>query len=96
MTTRGGAGLPGGRRAVVSEEDAVVARLQQPAADLDDAPDARFRAVTRDRLVAMAAVRAPQPVPRSGLRRLLTVRADTGPPPAWHTRLTAPAWPVRR
>ncbi len=90
MTTRDGAGPPGGRRAVVREqEDAVVARLQQLAADLDDAPDARFRAVTRDRLVAMAAVRAPQPAPRSGLRRLLTVRADSGPPPAWHTRLIA-------
>jgi hypothetical protein len=62
VTTRDGAGPPGGRRAVVREqEDAVVARLQQLAADLDDAPGAPFRIATRDRLVAMAAVRPPQP-----------------------------------
>ena len=68
MTRHDGATPAGGRRAVVRDrEDAVVARLQQLAADLDDAPDPRFRAATRDRLVAMAAVRAPQPARRTGL-----------------------------
>jgi hypothetical protein len=90
VTTRDGTGPPGGRRAVVREqEDAVVARLQQLATDLDDAPDARFRAATRERLVAMAAVRTPQPARRSGLRRLLAARAGHDAPPAWRTRLTA-------
>lgn len=90
MTTHDGAGPPGGRRAVVREqEDAVVARLQQLAADLDDAPGAPFRIATRDRLVAMAAVRPPQPAARAGLRRLLGGRAGSGPPAAWRTRLTA-------
>jgi hypothetical protein len=90
VTTHDGAGPPGGRRAVVREqEDAVVARLQQLAADLDDAPGAPFRIATRDRLVAMAAVRPPQPAARAGLRRLLGGRAGSGPPAAWRTRLTA-------
>jgi hypothetical protein len=80
----------GSRRAAVRDrEDAVVTRLQQLAADLDDGPDPRFRAATRERLVAMAAVRSPHPAPRSGLRRLLAARADGGPPAAWRTRLTA-------
>jgi hypothetical protein len=90
VTTHDGATPPGSRRAAVRDrEDAVVTRLQHLAADLDDAPDPRFRAATRERLVAMAAVRAPQPAPRSGLRRLLAARADGGAPPAWRTRLTA-------
>ena len=90
MTTHAGATPPARRRAAVRDrEDAVVARLHQLAADLDDAPDPRFRAATRDRLVAMAAVRTPQPAPRSGLRRLLAARTDGGPPAAWRTRLTA-------
>jgi hypothetical protein len=89
VTTRDGAGPPGGRRAVVRErEDAVVAQLRQLAADLDDLPDARFRAATRDRLVAMAAVRTRQPPRRSRLRRP-AAHADHGPPAAWRTRLTA-------
>jgi hypothetical protein len=90
VTTRDGAGPPGGRRAVVREhEDAVVARLRQLAADLDDGPDTRFRAATRDRLVAMAAVRTRQPARRSRLRRLSAAHADHGPPAPWRTRLTA-------
>jgi hypothetical protein len=90
VSTRDGAGLPGGRRAVVRErEDAVATRLQRLAADLDDAPDARFRAATRDRLVAMAAVRAPRPASRSDRRWLPAARTDAGPPAAWRARLTA-------
>ncbi|TFV54634.1 hypothetical protein E4P41_18505 [Geodermatophilus sp. DF01-2] len=90
MSRHDGSTPPGTRRATVRDrQDAVVARLQALAADLDDTPDPRFRAATRDRLVAMAAVRAPQPAPRSGLRRLLAARVDDGPAPAWRTRLTA-------
>jgi hypothetical protein len=90
VTAHDGTTPPVSRRAAVRDrEDATVARLQRLAADLDDAPDPRFRAATRDRLVAMAAVRAPRPAPRSGLRRVLAARADGGPPAAWRTRLTA-------
>jgi hypothetical protein len=90
VTRHDGATPAGGRRAVVRDrEDAVLARLQQLAADLDDAPDPRSRAAIRDRLVAMAAVRAPQPARRAGLHRLPAARADGGPPAAWRTRLTA-------
>ena len=89
MTAHDGTTPPGGRRAVVRDrEDAVVARLHQLAADLDDTPDPRFRAATRDRLVAMAAVRVPRPAPPSGLRRLVAARLDGGRA-AWRTRLTA-------
>jgi hypothetical protein len=74
---------------VHDREDATVARLQQLAADLDDAPDPRFRAATRERVVAMAAVRTPQPAPRSGLRGVLAARVDGDSPAAWRTRLAA-------
>ncbi|MGY1635238.1 DUF5667 domain-containing protein [Geodermatophilus sp. SYSU D00742] len=73
--------------AVRDREDAVVVRLQALAADLDDAPDPAFRAATRDRLVAMAAVRPPQPAP-SRLRRLVATRADDALGRPWRTRLT--------
>jgi uncharacterized protein DUF5667 len=90
VTRHDGATPAGGRRAVVRDrEDAVLARLQQLAADLDDAPDPRFRAATRDRLVAMAAVRAPQPARRTGLHWLPAARVDGGPPAAWRGRLIA-------
>ena len=90
MTAHDGRTPPVSRRAAVRDrEDATVARLQQLAADLDDAPAPRFRAATRERLVAMAAVRTPRPAPRSALRRVLAARADGGPPAASRTRLTA-------
>lgn len=90
MTAHDGTTPPGGRRAAVHErEDATVARLQQLAADLDDAPDPRFRRATRERLVAMAAVRTQRPTPHSGPRRVLAARADGGSPATWRTRLTA-------
>ena len=96
MTRHDGATPAGGRRAVVRDrEDAVLARLQQLAADLDDAPDPRFRAATRDRLAAMAAVRAPQPARRpacAGCGPPVPTAALRRPgPPGW-----PPAWPVRR
>ncbi|SDO38828.1 DUF5667 domain-containing protein [Geodermatophilus sp. DSM 45219] len=90
MSTHAGTTPPGDRRAAVrDQEDAVLARLRQLSADLDDAPDPAFRSATRDRLVAMAAVRAPRPEPRPGLRRLLPARADDAPSAVWRTRLTA-------
>jgi hypothetical protein len=76
------------RAAVREQEDAVVARLTALATALDDEPDPAFRAATRDRLVAMAAVRTPRPAGRSRLRRLRAVRADGAARP-WRTRLTA-------
>jgi hypothetical protein len=68
-------------------DDMVVARLHSLAPHLDGEPDPAFRAATRARLVAMAAVRTPAPEPVSRLRRLLTA-ADTVPS-RWRTRLTA-------
>ena len=72
---------------VRDREDAVVARLHSLAPHLDGEPDPAFRAATRARLVAMAAVRTPAPPRVSPFRRLLT---EGMPSPArWRTRLTA-------
>ena len=72
---------------VRDREDAVIARLHSLAPHLDGEPDPAFRAATRARLVAMAAVRTPAPPPVSPLRRFLT---DGMPSPSrWRTRLTA-------
>ena len=70
-------------------EAAMVARLQGVAPQLDGEPDPAFRTATRARLVAMAAVRSPEPTPVSPLRRLLAARAADGVPARWRTRLTA-------
>jgi hypothetical protein len=70
-------------------DDVVVARLQALAPHLDGEPDPAFRAATRARLVAMAAVRTPEPAPVSPLRRLLSARASDAAPARWRTRLTA-------
>ena len=79
----------GGRRASSpGREDAVITRLQSLGTALDGEPDPAFRAATRARLVAMAAVRLPAPAPRSRLQRLLAARAP-GPSPRWRNRLTA-------
>lgn len=72
---------------VRDREDAVVSRLHALAPDLDGEPAPDFRATTRARLVAMAAVRTPDAEPASPLRRLLS-GADTAPS-RWRTRLTA-------
>ena len=74
---------------VRDREDALVARLHALAPHLDGEPAAEFRAATRARLVAMAAVRAPAPEPVSGFRRLLAVRASDATPSRFRTRLTA-------
>ncbi|MGK5169955.1 DUF5667 domain-containing protein [Geodermatophilus sp. CPCC 205761] len=90
MSGPDGAAPAGARRTALRErEDGVLARLQVLAAGLDDGPDPAFRAGTRDRLVAMAAVRTPVPAPRSRLRRLLAARASDRRTPAWRARLTA-------
>src|SRR4029453_17152493 len=68
---------------VRDREDAVVARLQALATDLDGEPDPAFRAATRARLVAMAAVRTPAPEPLPGVKRLLALRAPDRPPARW-------------
>lgn len=70
-------------------EETVLARLHALAPHLDGEPDPDFRAATRARLVAMAAVRAPQPEPASWLERLLSGRAPDVAPGRWRTRLTA-------
>ena len=72
---------------VRDREDAVIARLSALAPHLDGEPDPAFRAATRTRLVAMAAVRTPDPEPVSPLRRLLTDGAAA--PARWRARLTA-------
>jgi len=87
------------RRAVdarSADEEALVARLRQLSAQVAASPDEEFRAATRTRLVAMAAVRTPSvasssrrpPVRTGALRRLLAVATDV-PVPRWRTRLTA-------
>ncbi|MGX5657393.1 DUF5667 domain-containing protein, partial [Geodermatophilus nigrescens] len=79
------AGRP--RRASVQERElAVEERLRALATDLDDGPAPDFRAATRARLVAMAAVRTPEPAPRRGLARLAPSRRRSNP---WRTRLAA-------
>jgi hypothetical protein len=74
---------------VQDREDALVARLQALAPHVDGDPDPAFRAATRARLVAMAAVRRPTPEPPSRLQRLLSARAPDAPRARWRTRLTA-------
>jgi hypothetical protein len=74
---------------VRDREEAVVARLHELAPHLDGEPDPAFRAATRARLVAMAAVRTPAPEPVTGFRRLLAARAADAPLGRWRARLTA-------
>ncbi|MGR7024062.1 DUF5667 domain-containing protein [Geodermatophilus sp. URMC 62] len=79
----GGAG--GSHRAPVPDREAALeCRLRALATDLDDEPAPGFRAATRARLVAMAAVRSPAPAPRR-LCRLI----PRGPARLWRARLTA-------
>ncbi|MGY1684005.1 DUF5667 domain-containing protein [Geodermatophilus sp. SYSU D00867] len=81
------------RRASARRREAALEdRLRALAVDLDDEPAPDFRAATRARLVAMAAVRSPEPAPepgpRRGLSRLRAARPAPGRP-AWRSRLTA-------
>lgn len=75
-------------RSGTAREDLVVARLHALAPDLDGEPDPEFRAATRARLVAMAAVRSPAPAPVSPWKRLVA-RAEDAAPSRWRSRLTA-------
>jgi hypothetical protein len=70
-------------------EDMAVAALHRLALSLDGEPDPDFRAATRVRVVAMAAVRTSAPAPASALQRLLAARASDRPPVRWRARLTA-------
>jgi hypothetical protein len=74
---------------VYDREDALVARLHQLGPALHGEPDPDFRAATRARLVAMAAVRTPEPAPVSGLQRLLAGRAPDVARARWRSRFTA-------
>ncbi|SOD94299.1 DUF5667 domain-containing protein [Blastococcus haudaquaticus] len=74
---------------VRDREESVVARLHALSPSLGGEPDPDFRAATRARLVAMAAVRTPEPAPRSTLQRLLSARAADAAPARWRGRLTA-------
>ncbi|MCW2700040.1 MAG: hypothetical protein JWQ45_1575 [Blastococcus sp.] len=77
-------------RSTAGQRDALVrAQLHSLAPQLDGEPDPAFRAATRARLVAMAAVRSPHPEPVSPLRRLLAARSTDAVPAPWRTRLTA-------
>jgi hypothetical protein len=80
-----GAGAPGSR--ATDEEEALVAQLSSLSPALDGEPDPEWQLRTRSRLVAMAAVRTPEPEPVSPVRRALARRE--GRPALWRTRLTA-------
>jgi hypothetical protein len=72
------------------EQDAgVVTMLQELAPQLDVEPDPEYRRAARQRLVAMAAVRTPETVRPTALRRLLAARAVDAPAGRWRTRATA-------
>jgi hypothetical protein len=77
---------PGRRAAVGEREEAVVARLAALGTVLDDEPAPDFRAMTRARLVAMAAVRTPEP---EGRRRFSPSRSVESAAARWRGRLTA-------
>lgn len=78
-----------GPPAAPGPETALVARLEQLSAHLDTDPDPQYRARVRARLVAMAAVRTPEPAPRTLRDRLLAARAVDRPPSRWRARTTA-------
>jgi hypothetical protein len=78
-----------GLTTVHDRETAVVARLEALATRLDGEPDPGYRARARARLVAMAAVRNPEPTPSSLRDRLIAVRAVDRPPSRWRSRMTA-------
>lgn len=91
MTTHESNAAPSRRAARRGDErDArVVTMLQELAPRLEVEPDPEYRRAARQRLVAMAAVRTPEPVRPSPLRRLLAARAVDAPAGRWRTRVTA-------
>ncbi|GAB4080617.1 hypothetical protein GCU67_03580 [Modestobacter muralis] len=86
MTVQQSDPAPGSSRRGSAAEDALLARLEALGTDHAVVPDEAFRAVTRERLVAMAAVRTPEPAPNGTLRRWL---ASSGERPRRRSRLTA-------
>ena len=80
---------PAGPTAVRDPEVAVLTRLQALSTQLDGEPDPRYRARTRARLVAMAAVRTPEPAGHPVRDHLLAARAVARPPSRWRGRVTA-------
>jgi hypothetical protein len=64
-------------------------RLGELGTALDGEPDPAFRQATRDRLVAMAAVRTPEPVGRARARRWLSATAVETSTARWRSRITA-------
>jgi hypothetical protein len=77
-------------------EEALVARLRMLSEEFDTSPDEEFRAATRARLVAIAAVRTPaaeapsrRPVVHAGAVRRLLAGATGAPTPRRRSRLTA-------
>ncbi|MGY2128776.1 DUF5667 domain-containing protein [Blastococcus sp. SYSU DS0617] len=91
MTTHESNAAPSRRaaRGGDSQDARVVTMLQELSPHLAAEPDPEFRRATRQRLVAMAAVRTPEPVRPSPLRRLLAARAADAPAGRWRTRATA-------
>jgi hypothetical protein len=84
------------RRSAASTEteQALVTRLQALSTEFATHADPEFRAATRQRLVAMAAVRTPEaatrrPPVRAGVLRRLLARSTAAPSSRGHTRLTA-------
>jgi hypothetical protein len=75
--------------AVRAREEALIGRLGELGTALDGEPDPAFREATRTRLVAMAAVRTPEPVGKARARRWLgTTRVETATA-RWRSRFTA-------
>jgi hypothetical protein len=76
-------------------EDGLTDRLSALSAELAVTPDEDYRAATRARLVAMAALRAPEgnavrrPQASPGALRRLFAPGPGAAPPRWHNRLTA-------
>jgi hypothetical protein len=75
--------------AVRVREEALIGRLGELGPALDGEPDPEFRTATRARLVAMAAVRTPEPVGRTRARRRLGATAVETTAARWRSRFTA-------
>jgi hypothetical protein len=75
--------------AVRAREEALMARLGVLGTALDGEPDPAFRTATRARLVAMAAVRTPEPATRTRARRLFGGTAVESAAARWRSRFTA-------
>jgi len=78
------------RGAVVrAREEALIGRLGELGTALDGEPDPAFREATRSRLVAMAAVRTPEPVGKARARRWLGATTVETATARWRSRFTA-------